>query len=105
MLDILNELEQEAQEAREMAEKVFKMVPMFLGEKAHKVEEWLQKVTVCETLLPGGDHVTEAQKVAHLKLRMERMAFAWANMLPAASMASLQAFKDAICARFVLEAD
>ena len=66
MLNVFNKLEQEVQEAREMAEKVFKMVPMFSGEKAHEVEEWLQKVTVCETLLPGGNCVTEAQKVAHL---------------------------------------
>ena len=105
MLNVLNELQQEAEEARRMAEKVFKMIPIFSGEKAHKVEEWLQKVAVCETLLPGGNQVSEAQKVAHLKLRMEKTAFAWANTLPTASTASLEAFKGAIRARFISEAD
>ena len=49
--------------------------------------------------------MSEAQKVAHLKLRMEKTAFAWANTLPTASTASLEAFKGAIRARFISEAD
>ena len=46
MLNVVNELQQEAEEARRMAEKVFKMIPIFSGEKAHKVGEWLQKEAV-----------------------------------------------------------
>ena len=81
-------------EEDKMADRAFKQIPMFSGEKSNEVEEWLEKVDLAMTLVPNT--VTDAQRVASLRLRMEKTAFAWAQTTTTEQRATVAAFRNTI---------
>ena len=82
------------EEITRMAASIFKQIPIFTGEKPGEVEEWLETVNVVTELIDNA--VTEAQRVAHLHLRMSRTAAKWASMTTPQQRATLAAFIAAI---------